>query len=316
MAGGGPGGRVKPTFIGLGAQKCASSWLHSIFDDHPQAFVSTPKEINFFSAFYERGYDWYERHFIGGEGRAAVGEISPSYLPDSDAPLRARAYNEDFRILVALRDPVERAYSNHLHDIRLGYCASTDSSFEAGLARNPMYVEQSRYARHLRAWLRQFPRERVMVVLQEDIAVDALAEARRVYEFLGIGADHVSSAVGQRTNESYLPKSQRREDLIRAGGRVLRAAGLTRMVDALHRANVVAALHRGNRQDIRALVPPMRVETREALWREFGPDTIELARLLGRESLPWQTWRRATGSDASSARGGDQVNAESRAASR
>ena len=85
------GPEMKPTFIGLGGQKCASSWLYTVFNDHPDAFVSTPKELNYFSAVYDRGHQWYESHFTGGAGRAAVGEISPSYLPDRDAPSRARA---------------------------------------------------------------------------------------------------------------------------------------------------------------------------------------------------------------------------------
>ena len=178
------GPEMKPTFIGLGGQKCASSWLYTVFNDHPDAFVSTPKELNYFSAVYDRGHQWYESHFTAGAGRAAVGEISPSYLPDRDAPARAHAYNPDFRILVALRDPVERAYSNHLHNIRLGYYQGADLSFEAGLANNPMYVEQSRYAKHLRAWLEHFPPEQMLIVLQEEIAADPQAQARRVYEFL------------------------------------------------------------------------------------------------------------------------------------
>src|SRR5687767_9096163 len=138
-----------PTFIGLGGQKCASTWLHVVFRDHADAYVSTPKELDFFSSFYDRGFQWYEAHFAAAEGRRAIGEISPSYLPDHDAPARAHAYNANLRIIVALRDPVERAYSNHLHDIRLGHYSGRDLSFETGLANNPMYLEQSRYALHL-----------------------------------------------------------------------------------------------------------------------------------------------------------------------
>jgi len=284
---------VKPTFIGLGGQKCASSWLHAIFNDHPDAYVSTPKELNFFSAFYDRGQHWYESHFAAGNGRIAVGEISPSYLPDRDAPARAHAYNPDFRLLLALRDPIERAYSNHLHDIRLGYYQGADLSFEAGLANNPMYVEQSRYAKHLSAWLEHFSKERVLVVLQEEIAADPQYQARRVYEFLGIASDHVSDFVGQRSNESYLPKSRGRERFIRELGAWTRRSGFGWLDRGLRQLGVVSALHRRNRLDIRQIVPAMQEDTRHMLAAKLGPDTLRLADLMGRASLPWGTWRLA-----------------------
>ncbi len=285
---------MKPTFIGLGGQKCASSWLYTVFNDHPDAFVSTPKELNYFSAVYDRGHQWYESHFTAGAGRAAVGEISPSYLPDRDAPARAHAYNPDFRILVALRDPVERAYSNHLHNIRLGYYQGADLSFEAGLANNPMYVEQSRYAKHLRAWLEYFPPEQMLIVLQEEIAADPQAQARRVYEFLGISSDHVSDFVGKRSNDSYLPKSRRREQFIRDVGAWTRRAGLGWVDRSLRELGVVSAIHGKNRLDIREIVPPIDDATRATLIEILGPDTLALATLMGRQELPWRTWVHAT----------------------
>jgi hypothetical protein len=289
---------MKPTFIGVGGQKCASSWLHTIFADHPETYVSDPKELNFFSATYDRGHQWYEHHFSGATGRAAIGEISPSYLPDRDAPARARHYNPDFRILVALRDPVERAYSNHLHDIRLGYYHGEDLSFEAGLSNNPMYVEQSRYAKHLATWLDHFPREQFLVLFQEEIAADPLAEARRVYEFLGVAVDHVSGAVQTRANESYLPKSRRWENFIRRTGALTRQMGFGWVDRGLRRLGVVSALHQRNRSDIRQIVPPISELTRSSLIATLGPDTLRLAQILDRTELPWRTWRTASGARA------------------
>ncbi len=294
---------MKPTFIGLGGQKCASSWLYRIFDDHPQAFVSTPKELNYFSSFYDRGNQWYERQFAGAVRHSAVGEISPSYLPDLDAPVRAKAYNPDFRLLVALRDPVERAYSHHLHNIRLGYFDDSDLSFESALASNPMYVEHSQYAKHLSAWLEHFSSRQLLVVLQEEIASDPQGQTRRVYEFLGIDPDHVSPAIGQRANESYMPRSRGRETLIRSAGAFTRGIGLGWLDRALRRTGVISALHRHNRVDIRSVVPPMTDSCRQVLHERLAADTRQLAALLGRSSLPWKTWQYSSGSRAATMTG-------------
>lgn len=285
---------MKPTFIGLGVQKCASTWLHAIFADHPEAFVSTPKELNFFSSNFERGFQWYEKHFAAaGPDRAAVGEISPSYFPDGDAPARAHAYCPRFRILVALRDPIDRAYSNFLHDVRLGYYQSDAPSFEDALANNPMYVDQSLYGRHIRHWLDYFPRESVLFVVQEQVRLDPAAQARRVYDFLGIRSDYVSQAMNRKANESYLPKSRGRERAIRMLGRAVRKSGLQWLDRAARRSGLVATLHRGNRLDIRSVVPPMTDETRARLVQVFAADTLDLAELIGLPSLPWPTWRAA-----------------------
>jgi hypothetical protein len=291
---------MKPTFIGLGGQKCASSWLYNIFSDHPDAFVSTPKELNFFSSCYERGFQWYENHFADAAGRLAVGEISPSYLPDWDAPIRAHAYNPNLRILVALRDPVERAYSNHLHDLRLAYYKGSDLSFEAGLANNPMYLEQSRYARHLSRWLEFFPMDRMMIVLQEEIQADPLAQARRVYEFLDISTEHVSDFVGRRSNESYLPKSRGRQKFIRSLGALTRKSGLGWLDQLLRRTGVISALHDSNRLEIRDIVPPLREDTRARLHAALADDTLSLAEIMGRKTLPWKTWEYAAAKSAAS----------------
>jgi hypothetical protein len=284
---------MKPTFIGLGGQKCASSWLYLVFNDHPDAFVSKPKELNFFSSSFDRGFQWYESHFDSADGRSAVGEISPSYLPDWNAPARAHRYNPAFRILVTLRDPVERAYSNHLHDIRLAYYRGSDLSFEAGLLNNPMYLEQSRYAHHLGRWLDFFPADQMLILLQEEIQADPNFQAQRVYKFLEIDQAHVSDFVDRRANQSYLPKSRSRETFFRSAGALTRKLGF-RWVDRLmRRTGAISALHRTNRLEIRSIVPPMHDETAAMLYATFADDTLRLAELMGRKALPWKTWERA-----------------------
>ena len=108
---------MKPNFIGIGAQKCASTWVYKVLQDHPQAYVSEPKELNFFSYYYNHGFQWYERFFENTRDRIAVGEISPSYFNASAAPYRVCQYNSNMRVIVTLRDPVERAYSHHLWEV-------------------------------------------------------------------------------------------------------------------------------------------------------------------------------------------------------
>lgn len=281
---------MQTLFIGIGAQKCASTWVHTILRDHPQVCVSEPKELDFFSYNYERGLQWFERHFDQNSQGQVRGEISPSYFHDLAAPARLAAYRPDAKIIVTLRDPVERAYSNHLHDIRIENYSGLDLSFEAGLANNPMYVEQSLYATHLKRWMTHFPREQMLVLLQEEINDAPYSQARVVYRFLGIDEGHVSASVEKRANESYLPRSREKEQLMKKFSSTAYAIGLGPSVELIRKTGLIDRFKQANRRNIREVVPPMSLGARQRLELAVADEVRELACLLGRESLPWRSW--------------------------
>ncbi len=289
---------MRPTFIGLGAQKAASSWIYEVLKDHPQIGVSEPKELDFFSRFYEFGFQWYEGFFERCQGCIAVGEISPSYLDHTEAPHRAHAYNPGFRIIVSLRDPVDRAFSNHLHEVREGRLAGADLSFEAGLANNPSYVARSRYATHLRRWFRAFDRRQILVLFQEEIRRSPDEHAGALYRHLGVDEHYRSPFAGTQVNRSYLPKSRAREAVVRGIGGTLRLFGGRHLVESIKGMRGVRAFREANRFDVRDLVPPMAAETRTRLVDELAGEMTDLARLLGRDSLPWRSWPAAGGAPA------------------
>lgn len=276
-------------FIGIGAQKCASTWVYAVLREHPQIFHSEPKELDFFSHFYGRGSQWYARFFEKANHHLAVGENSPSYFHHPLAPERARRHNSDFKILVVLRDPIERAFSNHLHLIKAGYLKGPDFTFEYGLSNNPMYLEQSRYATHLSRWLSLFPREQVLVTLQEDIQSDPESAANQIYQFLEVG-DHALTSAGRRSNESRTAISPALESALALTSRGFRAIGLTRWLANSRTRQWVDQLRKVNTTDLREVVPPMSAETRSGLTSILRPEVEELSRLLNRSKFPWKHW--------------------------
>lgn len=274
--------------IGVGAQKCATTWLHFVLKAHPDAFMSEPKELDFFSSFFDRGYEWYDRHFVGGAGKAVRGEISPSYLHDFDAPARAFAYAPAAKVVAVLRDPVDRAFSNHLHEVRNGNCTSVD--FEAGMANNPLYLHQSRYALHLNRWLEAFPKEQVKILLQEDIRADPMAVLTDVCGWLGIGwSEAAAFAVADERNASAKYRNERWGSLLHGMAHRLRKSGLGSMVETIKGVGPVNAMLKANRQEMREAVPDMSPQVRLRLAKELLPDMEEVARLLGRQDLPWRS---------------------------
>jgi hypothetical protein len=280
---------ARPTYVGIGAQKCASTWLHGILAQHPQVTVPEVKELDFFSHRYDHGYQWYEQCFVRMVAdERARGEISPSYFHEPAVPARVAQYAPAAKILLSLRDPVERALSNHRHEVRVGHIAG-DVSFETGLANNPMYVEQGLYATHLRNWLRHFPREQVHVILLEDVMRDPRAVCRAVYRFVGVDESHVPAGLTERSNASYTSRSRVLagvKDAVYGATRrpVLRwawsaAAGLG-----------LRSLYRGvNNVSSDDVIPPPREETLAQLRERFEPEVRDLEQLLGR---PLPTWLR------------------------
>ncbi|MEM8580334.1 MAG: sulfotransferase domain-containing protein [Pseudomonadota bacterium] len=271
--------------IGIGAQKCASSWIHAIAGSHPNIGVGDPKELDFFSYYFDRGYQWYERHFSPEEEHTLQFENSPSYFYDHRAPARARAYNADLKIVLLLREPVKRAFSNHLHEVIKGHIDPV--SFEEGLANNPVYVEQGLYATHLSAWYEVFPKDQILVLFAEDISRAPGEAAQTLFRFLGVDTAFDSAILHERRNESDRARLQTLRTGLRAGGDWMRRRGLESTLARVKSVGPVASLLRANSVDVRSEVPAMRPETEQTLTEHFAGEMARLRQMLELEQLPW-----------------------------
>lgn len=278
---------VKPTFIGIGAQKCASSWLYRILQDHPEVGVSREKEVDFFSYRFDHGYRWYEGRFDHCAGKTAVGEISPSYFCEPTVPGRIHRYLPSVKILLSVRDPIVRALSNHRHEVRLGHIGSDDPAFETGLANNPMYIEQGCYATHLKRWLQYFPAEQILVVFMDDVEADPLGVAREVYRFVGVSGDYEPPVAFKRANQSHAIRYRTLSGIKDMAYRKMNRSAL----GWLWKAGTVVglrSLYRGvNVIPSSEVIPPPRRETLAELRTTFEPEVRALAELTGRSLDQW-----------------------------
>lgn len=281
--------QMKAGFIGIGAQKCATSWLHDILAGHNEVATSDPKELNYFNANYERGDHWYEQHFDVVATSKIAGEFSPNYFMSGDAVERAYRYNPDMRLLVLLRDPVDRMFSNHLHEIRKKHIPE-DLSFADAMERNPAYSMQSHYKLCISRWLDVFPREQLLVLFAEDISTQPKTAFEKLALHLGISSDVDDQALGKRSHESVSVKSEALRDTLRFGGNLARKAGVGSAVETLKSAPGISSLLNANKKDLRTLVPSMPAETRKRLEELFQPDMEFVADLTNRPDLPWRSW--------------------------
>jgi hypothetical protein len=277
---------VKPTFIGIGVQKAATSWLHDALSAHPDVFVSEPKELDFFTHHFNQGYSRYERAFAGSEAKAARGESSPSYFYEPAVPERIKTYVPEARLIVIFREPVGRAFSNHLHEIRKGHLSPT-VTFEAAEPRNPMYLEQGRYATHLKRWIEVFGREAILALFAEEIAADPAAALDQTYRHIGVSIGFRPPHFEERRHESVANRNDSLQAMLKFGGDRLRALGLGPALENFKRVHSVKRLLDLNKEDLRANIPEMKPETRQRLQDYFAGENRDLAKLLGRRSLPW-----------------------------
>lgn len=193
-----------PHFLVIGAQRCATTWLHTVLEAHPQIAMARPArpepKVFLSDERSAEGLRAYERSYFAHAAPGQVlGEKSTSYLEDPRAARRAAAVLGTADILVLLRNPVERAVSHWRFSTDNGLehrplaealLADLEGSSPAWDPRitsvSPYaYVRRGRYAEDLPAWLEAFP-DRVHVLLTEIVAGDPAGEAE-VYRAVGLG---------------------------------------------------------------------------------------------------------------------------------
>ncbi len=189
--------RRLPDFIVIGAQKAGTSSLYFYLAQHPAIRMSALKEIHYYNyyALRGRGLSWYRSFFpLKIKSRHAItGEASPYYLFDENVPARIKRDLPNVKLIVLLRNPIDRAYSAYNMNKRQENDPDGFPTFEEAIANPDMGCEQSRlylyrgrYAEHLRHWLKHFDREQFLFVKSEDLFRTPKKSLREVYEFLGV----------------------------------------------------------------------------------------------------------------------------------
>jgi hypothetical protein len=194
-----------PGFIGIGAEKSATTWAWTVLNEHPSICMSQPKELNYFNDDdnYRRGESWYRKHFA--VDACCAGEISPLYMDDSQVAGRIQKTYPATNILVMLRNPFDRAMSHLFHDASVVYgkvAKLTVEDLRALVQKDQKYLRRSQYAEALKPFLKTYPSEQIGVFFFDDVTSDGLCLAQRLYEFVGVGSDFVPQQFNQKVNDS------------------------------------------------------------------------------------------------------------------
>lgn len=178
-----------PNFLVIGAQKSGTTSLCSLLGQHPEVFMSDPKEPHFFSsqAQYSEGVESYERYFSSAEPAKAVGEGSTSYAARCLHPQvseRVAKHLPHAKLIYIVRHPVARARSAWLHYLREG--RDLPLQFETALRSMEQLLGLGRYMENIDAYRRFFADEQILVLFFEEFVAAPDTALERCFEFLGV----------------------------------------------------------------------------------------------------------------------------------
>jgi sulfotransferase family protein len=209
--------RLQPAFIMIGAQRCGTTSLFRALMAHPQVVrPAFHKGVNYFDLNYYRGMRWYRGHFpiaeiarrrTPGPGDPVAFEASGYYMYHPFATERIARELPGVKLVVMLRDPVERAFSAYKHEYARGYEWETfdralelederlvgeiermrrDPAYESFPHRHHSYRHRGQYADQLDRVYQRFPRSQVHIIESEALFDQAGPEYQRLLSFLGL----------------------------------------------------------------------------------------------------------------------------------
>lgn len=217
-----------PDFIICGAMKAGTTTLHHILNEHPHIHIPN-NELHFFdidNVFqhpdfnYFDGRDWiiqqltndpmlfwrwYSSHFDGAANNQIIGEDSTTYLASEAAAKRIQLQKKKIKLIIMLRHPTGRAYSQYLHMIRTGRAMY---SFEDTIRFNPYSIlHRSLYYDQLKNFFYHIPKKHIKVVIFEEFLMNKQNSLREICAHIGVDADLIpKELVDTHKNKALIPK--------------------------------------------------------------------------------------------------------------
>ncbi len=290
-----------PNFLMIGAPKSGTTAFYQMLKQHPQIFMTKKKEPHFFSQHLASEYnidrssrylvklsvqtlEHYQQLFKGSENYIAVGEASTSYLYSQTACQTIKKMIPQVKLIAILRHPVDRAYSNFMHQ-RRGLAEPIDHFIDALAAEDirirecwlPIwyYKKLSLYFEPLRCYYNTFNSDQIKVIIYDDFITNPESVLQNVFQFLQVDEAFVPDS-SIKSNSSGIPKNPLIYRILRKGITLLAATGLVQGQDLRERwlhSNLVKQ--------------PLDPEIRQSLIPLFKDDILKLQTLINRDLSIW-----------------------------
>lgn len=205
-----------PNFLIIGAQKCGTTSLHDILSKHPETNMSVKKEINFFikDKKYNKGLGYYSKYFKNNKNAIAIGEASPGYICHPDVHKRIYESLGIIKIVIILRDPIKRAFSQYWDERReLTEHLSEEEIVEKHLENvyNPYrrgYFSRGVYINDVIKYVDLFGKKNVHVIILEELIKNQKENLQDLYMFLGINKHQGFQTLPKPSNSAVIYKNR------------------------------------------------------------------------------------------------------------
>lgn len=281
----------RPNFFVVGAPKAGTTALYYYLQQHPEIFLPERKELHFFTrdlvrqSYYQpqiiRTEKEYLTYFALARGHQAIGDISPSYLRAPEAAARIYHFHAKSKIIILLRNPIERTISHYLMDVSRGFQDCSLLDFIEPTTQTSRYhyeyIQISYYFESVKRYLDQFGAEQILILITEEMNRNSKATCQEIFQFLDLD-DHVPID----TETQHYTYGEARFGFIRGLRSQPWLLPLYQKVPTPLRTLLRSITYQKN------MVKPPMVEVRPILIDLFHDDIERLAQLLNRDLF--QLW--------------------------
>ena len=290
---------ILPNFLIVGVQKAGTTSIYNYLQEHPQVYMSLIKETNFLEKDWENlppeqqnkngivTLEKYAELFANVKDEIAIGEASPNYLfHHESSAARIKKYVPNAKLIVVLRNPVERAYSDYLMHIRdaIGYRSLSEqikhSSHKSFILRKGFYYESIKY------YLEQFGQAQVKIFFYEDLCENPQVFMQEVYQYIGVNDNFLPNTT-RKAQVAKIPKNKNINNLLQRKNPLRNtAANILKTVMPIEaRQKLRDRLISLNSQTKQQA--PLSAEERQQLIELYREDILQLQDLVGRDLSKW-----------------------------
>lgn len=299
-----------PDFLIIGAQKAATTYVQARLREHPDVFIP-PGELPFFESpeYDQQPIEALEQIYAQADNAQARGLKRPSYLHRPECPEHIHRHIPDAKLIVVLRDYIDRAVSAYYHQAWYGSAPTKD--INEGLPEVIQGKHQQRYPRakeiidfgyyykHLQRYVQWFSRDQLLILLQEDLHKEPLETLYQIQRFVGVREYHQSETLTSSANATTysLFRIQMRRlmnplaftyspDRMRLHKRTNMNWLQRATYGALNRFDwwVLARIFRGDK-------PTLNADVQALLSHLYKEDALLLEQFLGRSLRHWKVFQ-------------------------
>lgn len=276
-----------PQFIVIGAHKCGTSWLFNCLYEHPEILIKEKIDYFFVAKKLDYGNEWYQSHFKDKRGSLMVkGELSTVYLFSEESAKEIYNFNPEIKLIVMLRNPIERTYSHYLQDIKMGEI-SKETSFESAISGNPRMLEWGHYKKHLEGYEKYFSEEQLLIILFDDITKNPKGLIQKVYTFLDIDQYFTPQSLAKKINPSRIPKNIKLDFKVRRISQFLKQNPLGERIWWFLKHSWFTKKYYSLNESKATSIQGIDIKTRAELNDYFHDDINYIQKKLKRNDIKW-----------------------------